>query len=242
MIEEKILDLVKEANPSNPISFVHNIVKPFAIEQLDNYILNCNDCDICNCTKTLTKGNPNASIMIIGESSTEDQQGNEYSYPFECESGDFLNRALEKIGVNKEEIFYVNSVNCFPHRNLNDNIIKRAPTKTERTNCKLFLDYAIKTVEPLLIICLGSVATNGINEEIGKHNISKIRGEYFMYRGIKVMPTFHPGFFIELEKSAKLDEETITAYQWDFFNDLNKAFNDLQEEYPDLNIINNVEE
>ena len=237
MIEEKILNLVKEANPANPISFVHNIVKPLANEQLNNYILECEDCNICNCTKTITKGNPNASIMIIGESSSEEQQGTDSIHPFENPSGALLSRALAKLNVNEDEIFYINSVNCFPHRVNGDKLIKRSPTKTERTNCKAFLDYAIKIVEPLLIICLGGVATNGINEEIGKQNISKIRGEYFNYRGIRVMPTYHPGYFIELDKSGKLDEETIASYQWDFFNDLEKAFNDLNDEYPELEII-----
>lgn len=238
MIEDKILELVKEVNPDNPISFVHNLVKPFAKQKLDNYILECEDCDICKTKKTITKGNPNASVLIIGESSTEDQQNYDNAYPFDNESGKLLFKALKQLNINIEQLFFANSVNCFPHREHNGIKIKRAPTKTERTNCKVFLDYTIKMVEPLLIICLGGVATNDINEEIGKHNISKIRGSYFMYHGVNVMPTYNPGYFIELEKSKKLDEETIIEYQWDFFNDLKKAFSDLQKQYPDLNIIN----
>lgn len=240
MIEDKILELVKEVDPDNPISFVHNLVKPYAKQKLDNYILECEDCcNICKTQKTITKGNPNASILIIGESSTEDQQNCENTYPFNNESGELLAKALKNLKVNTDQLFFINSVNCFPHREHNGTKIKRAPTKTERTNCKVFLDYAIKMVEPLLIICLGGVATNDINEEIGKQNISKIRGQYFMYHGINVIPTYHPGYFIELEKSKRLDEETIIDYQWDFYYDLEKAFNDLQEQYPDLNIFIN---
>ena len=237
-MDEQILQIVKEVNPDNPISYVHNLVKPFAQEKLNSYILECNDCSICNCKKTLTKGNPNASVMIIGESCSEDQQNSDgINYPFNNEAGESLHKTLQILNVNTDEIFFINSVNCFPNRENNGVKIKRAPTKTERTNCKLFLDYALKIVEPLMIICLGSVATNGINEEIGKQNISKIRGNYFMYRGVKVMPTYHPGYFIELEKSKRVDEDTITGYMWDFYYDLEKAFKDLQEEYPNLNII-----
>lgn len=241
-MEEQILKLIEQANPDNPISFVHNIVKPLAKKKLDDYILACEDCGICNTKKTITRGNPNASIMIIGESSTEDQQDSPAEiFPFNNQAGELLARALTKLNINENEIFFMNSVNCFPHRENNGIKIKRAPTKTERTNCKVFLDYALKMVEPLLIICLGGVATNDINEEIGKQNISKIRGQYFQYRGINVMPTYHPGYFLELEKSERLDEDTIVNYQWDFFNDLEKAFNDMQEQYPDLNIINKEE-
>ena len=63
-----------------------------------------------------------------------------------------------------------------------------------------------------------------------------------MYRGIKVMPTFHPGYFLELEKSNRFDEETINNYKWDFYNDIEKAISDLQEQYPDLDLIKNNEE
>lgn len=236
-LEENIYSLVQEANPDNPIQFVTDIVRPLAKAKLDNYIIDCNDCGICNCTKTRTKGNPNASIMIIGESSTEDQQFEEVAEPFENQSGELLNRALDKLNINRDELFFINSVNCFPHRMDGDLQIKRSPTKTERTNCKVFLDYALKIVQPLVIICLGGVATNGINEEIGKQNISKIRGSYFMYRGIDVMPTYHPGYFLELEKS-NLDEDYITELQWDFFNDLEKVFDDFHKKYPDIQIYN----
>lgn len=236
-IEDSVYSLVQEANPDNPIQFVTDIVRPLAKAKLDSYIIDCRDCGICNCTKTITKGNPNASIMIIGESSTEDQQYEEVAEPFENESGELLNRALDRLNINRDELLFINSVNCFPHRMDGDLQIKRSPTKTERTNCKVFLDYALKIVQPLVIICLGGVATNGINEEIGKQNISKIRGTYFMYRGMEVMPTYHPGYFIELEKS-NLDEDYITELQWDFFNDLEKVFSDFHKKYPDIQIYN----
>lgn len=238
-MQDEILKLVKEANPDNPISFVHNIVKPLAIEKLNSYILDCKDCDICNSTKTITKGNPNASVMIIGESCTLDQQNDKINctYPFDNEYGEVIDSILKKLNINIDEVFVINSVNCFPHREDNGSIVKRSPTKTERTNCKVFLDYAIKIVEPLLIICLGSVATNGINEEIGKHSISKIRGNYFMYRGVEVLPTYHPGYFLELEKSGRYDDDYIVNLKWDLFNDIEKSFKDIDAKHPELNII-----
>ena len=256
--EEKILQLVKEENPDNPLTYVENIVKDLCIEKVNNYILNCNKCDkICNCNKTITYGNSNACVLIIGESGSLNQQDKDFNFPsddlpfddlnnqmpFANEAGDILFKVLDQLNINKEELFFINSINCFPYRLGKDNEkIKRAPTVTERNNCKLYLDYVLKVVQPLLIICLGSVATNDINEEIGKHNISEIRGEYFNYRGIKVMPTFNPQYFIELSKLNKIDEDTINTLKWNFYYDIQKAFIDLQKEYPDINIINNYEE
>lgn len=236
-IYQQIYELVKQAKEDNPMAFVHNIVKPLAHDKLVEHILDCNDCDICNCTKSIPVGNTNASILIIGESATEDQQdGNASADTFNNEHGEVLFDTLEKLNINLDEIYFINSVHCYPHRISGDIQIKRSPTKTERTNCKVFLDYAIKNIEPLMIICLGGVATNGINEEIGKQSISKIRGEYFMYRGIPVMPTYHPGYFLELRKAEKFDDEYIDNLYNDYYNDLLQAFNDFNESFPDLNI------
>ena len=237
MHEEQILQLVKEDNPANPLSYVHNIVKPLAVNVLNDYILQCDDCNICNCVKTIGYGNPNASILIIGESSLEENQENKDNNPINNSCGETLKLILKKLAINKDSIFFINSVNCFPTRESGQEIIKRVPTVSERKKCNTFLDYAIKIVEPLLIICLGSVATNDINEEIGKQAISEIRGNYFNYRGIKVLPTYNPTYFDYLESLDTMDEEYINSLRYDFFNDLKMGFFDLQKEYPDLDII-----
>jgi DNA polymerase len=234
-VEAKILELVKQVNPDNPLSYVQNIVKPMSKEKLDEAIASCEDCEIaCNSKKSVTMGNPNASILVIGESVSEEQQNgdSDYVYPFCDSAGDYLFDMFNHLGVNQNQVFYINSVNCFPSRNG----IKRKSTVAERKNCKYFLDYALKTVEPLLIICLGAVAVNGINEEIGKQKISDIRGTYFTYRGIHVMPTYHPAYFKELQ--GTMPDEMIEELYNDFCSDLSLAVTDLQELYPQLEIIN----
>lgn len=234
--QKKILDLVKGVNPDNPLSYVLNAVKPLAKEVLDNAILECNDCEIaCNSVKSLTKGNPNGSILIIGESVTTDQQesNEECVYPFEDDYKEALTNILDSFNVNYDQLFFINSVNCFPNRNGK----KRGATVNERNNCKCFLDYAIKMVEPLMIICLGAVSVNGINEEIGKQKITDIRGNFFQYRGIDVMPTFHPRFFKELTEKS-MPECVIDEYYNEFFSDLNLAFTTFAEKYPKIKIFN----
>lgn len=233
-IESQILKLVEQANPENPLYFVQNIVKPMCQKQIDDVIINCNACEIaCGSKKSITRGNPNASILIIGESVSQEQQDGDSDlvYPLIDTAGDYLQEVLTYLNINEEQIFYINSVNCFPHREG----IKRSSTIIERDACKTILDYTIKVVQPLIIICLGAVAINGINEEIGKHSVKDIRGKYFMYRGLDVMPTFHPGYFNEL--NGKVPNELIETYHGQFVNDIEKAINDLTESYPDINII-----
>lgn len=233
-VEESIYNLVLQANPDNPLDYVRNIVKPLAQYKLDELILNCKDCDICkDSVKTVTRGNPNAPIMVIGEAvSKEQQDAGENTYPLYGDgASENLNRVLEHLNVNEDKLFFINSVNCFPQRNG----IKRASTVAERRNCKTFLDYAIRTVDPILIICLGAVAVNGINEEIGKQKITDIRGKFFTYRGINVLPTFHPGYFNEI--LDKVPEELVEEYYNQFYDDIALAITALNEQRPDLYII-----
>lgn len=236
-VEESIYNLVEKTNPDNPLDYVRNIVKPLAKNKLDNLILSCNDCSICNnSVKTVTRGNPNAPIMIIGEAvSKEQQEAGQNTYPlYEDSASQNLNVVLEHLRVDENKLFFINSVNCFPQRNG----IKRASTVAERKNCKTFLDYAIRIVDPILIICLGAVAVNGINEEIGKQKITDIRGQFFTYRGINVLPTFHPGYFNEI--LDKVPGELVEEYYNLFYDDIALAINSLNEQRPDLHIIKEV--
>ena len=231
-IQQQIYDLVKKANPDNPLAFALNSVKPLAKLRLDDCISCCDACNICDAKqKTITYGNPNAPIMIIGESCSEEQYG-EDCIPLDDKYGVLLKETLNELNVTKDSVFYTNSVNCFPYRYVKEKIVGRAPTVQERKNCKVFLDYAIDMVRPLLIICLGAVAVNSINEEIGMSNINNIRGEYFTYRDIPVMPTYHPKFFMNDYNDEELNEE----YKKKFKDDITKAINWVNEEYPNLNI------
>lgn len=233
-VEKLIYDLVEKADPDNPLDYVRNIVKPLAKNKLDNLILNCNDCDICNnSVKTITRGNPNAPIMIIGEAVSKEQQDlGQNTYPlYEDSASQNLKSVLDHLNVDEDKLFFINSVNCFPQRNG----IKRASTVAERRNCKTFLDYAIRMVNPILIICLGAVAVNGINEEIGKQKITDIRGQFFTYRDINVLPTFHPGYFNEI--IDKVPEELVEEYYNLFYDDIAMAIVALNEQRPDLHII-----
>lgn len=233
-MERQILDLVKLSNPSNPLQYVHNIVKDLSIEKLNNQILQCRDCESCNGPKSLTKGISNATVMIIGESVSEDQKNSDIVYPFENEGGEILDIVLEHYDINKEELFYINSVNCWPNKKVGSEYISRTPTKKEVDNCKVFLEYAIKVVQPRVIITLGGVALNSLFDE--KLAITLERGVWKEYNGIVLMPTFHPAYFNKIK--GKKDPELIEMQKMDFMNDIGKAFLYLEENYPDNNVNN----
>ena len=64
----------------------------------------------------------------------------------------------------------------------------------EAATCKPFLLREIEAVKPEVIVVLGNTAVkNLLDTNIG---ITKLRGEFQEFNGIKVMPTFHPAYLL----------------------------------------------
>lgn len=190
-----ILNLVRAANPDNPLSYVQAIVKPLAREKMDNYIASCKDCQSCSSIRSITYGELSAKIMIVGSSVLISQQGT-LVYPF-CGTpeGKLLNQILNDCRVDPKELFWINAVNCLPAKIVNGKTLIRTPTKMEISKCSAYLNYAIDVIQPLVIILLGSIAFNAFQTSA----LMKVRGKLFDIKGIPAMPTFHPGYLLTLQ-------------------------------------------
>lgn len=151
--------------------------------------------DIGNCTRCVlhegrtkivhSTGNPQADLMFVGEApgADEDAQGK----PFVGRAGQLLNKIIEAIDLKREDVFIGNINRCRPPGN-------RTPTLDEAATCKPFLLREIAIVRPKIIVVLGNTACQNLLET--KVGITKIRGEFQDYFGIKVMPTFHPAYLL----------------------------------------------
>jgi uracil-DNA glycosylase family 4 len=151
--------------------------------------------DIGNCTRcplwegrtqiVHSKGNLESDLMFVGEApgADEDEQG----APFVGRAGQLLTKIIEGIGLKREEVFIGNINRCRPPGN-------RAPTLPEAETCKPFLLREITIVRPKVIVVMGNTATqNLLNTKVG---ITRLRGEFQDYFGVKVMPTFHPAYLL----------------------------------------------
>jgi uracil-DNA glycosylase family 4 len=155
------------------------------------------DCQRCKLGKGRTnlvfgEGSPNARLMFIGEApgAEEDLQGR----PFVGEAGQVLNNMLHKLGLKREDVYITNIVKSRPPRN-------RDPEADEVEACLPFLIKQIDSIRPQVIVTLGKIATNNlldINEPI-----TKIRGKWREFKGIKVMPTFHPSYLHRFPKERR---------------------------------------
>ena len=110
------------------------------------------DNDVCLALKesatqlVMGDGNPNASIVFIGEApgKKEDEQG----LPFVGASGRFLNEMLEAAGMARSDVYITNIVKYRPPNN-------RDPSLEEKREFWPYLMRQLKIIQPKVIITLG---------------------------------------------------------------------------------------
>ncbi len=132
-----------------------------------------------------TEGNPKARLMFIGEAPGADEDAQ--ARPFVGRAGQLLNKIIEAIGMRREDVLIGNVNRCRPPQN-------RTPTPAEAATCKPFLLREIAVVRPEVIVVLGNTAMKNLLDT--KEGITKLRGQFQDYYGIKVMPTFHPAYLL----------------------------------------------
>jgi uracil-DNA glycosylase family 4 len=147
-------------------------------------------------------GNPQAALVFVGEGPGyhEDQQGQ----PFVGEAGLLLTRIIEAIGLRRDEVYITNVVKCRPPNNRN-------PESDEIAMCEPFLLQQLEVIQPKLICALGKFAA----QTLLKTNtpISKLRGRFHAYHGIKLMPTYHPAYLLRNPEDKRLVWEDMQLVQ-----------------------------
>ena len=132
-----------------------------------------------------TEGNRQARLMFVGEAPGADEDAQ--ARPFVGRAGQLLTKIIEAIGLKREDVLIGNVNRCRPPAN-------RAPLPDEAATCKPFLLREIEAVQPEVIVVLGNTAMkNLLDTKIG---ITRLRGEFQDFNGIKVMPTFHPAYLL----------------------------------------------
>lgn len=149
------------------------------------------DCQRCRLAAGRTQivfgdGAPDADLLLIGEGpgEQEDLRG----VPFVGRAGELLTQMIEKgLRIPRASVYICNIVKCRPPSN-------RTPLADEVAACRRFLDGQIDAVRPKVILALGKPATSLL---LGRDvAISRVRGTWQDYRGVPVMPTFHPAFLL----------------------------------------------
>jgi DNA polymerase len=147
----------------------------------------CKRCKLCQARTNIVfgVGNPSASLMFVGEGpgADEDAQGE----PFVGRAGQKLNEMIRAIGLERKDVYIANVVKCRPPSN-------RDPEPDEVATCSPFLFRQIEAIRPKAIVALGSPAAKTLLDT--KTGITSLRGRWGVFRGIPVMPTFHPAYLL----------------------------------------------
>lgn len=135
-------------------------------------------------------GNIDAELMFVGEApgAEEDVQGE----PFVGAAGQLLTRIIQAMGLTRQTVYIANILKCRPDTP-GQTYGNRKPTPEEMQTCIPYLEAQIDLIKPKVMVALGGTATEGL---LGLGGIMKLRGNWQTYRGIPVMPTYHPSYLL----------------------------------------------
>jgi uracil-DNA glycosylase len=172
-----------------------------SLEELRDNIGDCRRCKLHSGRTHVVfgVGNPNAKLMFVGEGPgrDEDLKGE----PFVGRAGQLLTDIITKgMGLAREDVYIANVVKCRPPQNRN-------PEADEVASCEPFLKKQIELIRPEIIVGLGKFAVQTLLQS--KVPITRLRGNWHTYMGIKLMPTFHPAYLLRNPADKKLVWEDI---------------------------------
>jgi uracil-DNA glycosylase len=159
-------------------------------DSLESIVTDMGDCRRCKLSTTRTHivfgaGSPSAVLMFVGEAPgfDEDQQG----VPFVGKAGHLLTRIIQAINLTRDQVYICNVIKCRPQGNRN-------PEPDEIMACSPFLKRQIASIQPEFICALGTFAAQTLLKTT--QPISRLRGRFYDYNGIRLLPTFHPSYLL----------------------------------------------
>jgi DNA polymerase len=165
----------------------------------------CRRCRLASGRKNIVfgVGNPDAHLVFVGEApgADEDEQGE----PFVGKAGQLLTKMIEAMGYRRQDVYICNVIKCRPPGNRN-------PEPDEVAACEPFLKKQLASLRPRVIVALGKFAAQCLLRD--DTPISRLRGGFRTYEGIKLMPTFHPAYLLRdptKKKEAWADLKAVNA-------------------------------
>lgn len=169
-----------------------------AAEVMASLVEEAQGCELCclsegRTTVVVGEGDIACRLMFIGEGpgADEDRQGR----PFVGRAGVLLTKIIDAMGLAREDVYITNVVKCRPPGN-------RVPEPDEIVACMPYLERQVAAIEPEVICTLGNVATQTVTGE--RRPISDMHGKTYEYRGISVIPTYHPAACLRNPDTKKL--------------------------------------
>lgn len=196
-MDKKIIDTIKCVVETEMLSGTRDLplrAMSGKIDKLKEKLSGCQRCVLAETRENVVfgEGSLDARLMFVGEApgSEEDKQAR----PFVGRAGKLLTKMIESLGLAREEVYIANILKCRPPGNRN-------PSNNEISECIPFLREQVETISPRVICSLGKFASQTLlNTDTP---ISKLRGNFHEYSGIKLMPTYHPAYLLRNPRAKK---------------------------------------
>lgn len=157
-------------------------------------------------------GDIHARILFVGEApgADEDLRGE----PFVGKAGELLTKIITAMGLTRDSVFIANILKCRPDTpgQVSGN---RKPSPEEMATCIPWLERQIDLVQPQVMVALGATAVEGLLGK-GTTGITQLRGSWQDYRGIPLMPTYHPAYLLRnqaLSEKRKVWEDMLQVLE-----------------------------
>ena len=188
--------------------------KTEALKELRERALVCMKCQNLAAARTnvvFGVGSVDAQLMFVGEAPgvDEDRRGE----PFVGAAGQLLTKIIQTMGLSRETVYIANILKCRPDTPGQDSG-NRKPTADEMRTCIPYLHSQIDIIQPKVLVALGATAVEGLLGQAG--GISRLRGNWQEYRGIPLMPTFHPAYLLRnmaLSEKRKVWEDMLLVME-----------------------------
>jgi len=191
----------QEARPTFPLAPRDDL--PDDLGTLARMVSECRKCGLCG-TRTNTvfaDGSPTARLLFIGEAPGRDEDLK--GLPFVGRAGQLLDKMIAAIQLRRDEVYICNVLKCRPPEN-------RTPAPDEVEQCLPYLEQQLALVRPSLICALGLSAVQALLKT--KSSMASLRGRTFEYRGIPLIPTYHPAALLRnpgLKREAWEDMQRV---------------------------------
>lgn len=173
------------------------------LDELHIYCSLCTNCSLYrNCYQIVVgKGNPNAKLMIIGESPSGDDELSRI--PFSDRFGLMLNDFLDEIELSRNDVYITNAVKCNQNAKTPPKTKKRPPYFPEISACRPWLDQELELIKPKAVLCLGRVALISVlRKENDKLKLSNYFNQILTvdYAPFKIIPSYHLSYICYMKK------------------------------------------
>jgi DNA polymerase len=211
--QSNLLSLPGETIPS-PAPPLDPQAKAAAFAALRERALACVKCPhLASSRKTVVfgVGSIDAQLMFVGEApgADEDEQGE----PFVGKAGQLLTKIIQATGLQRADVYIANILKCRPDTP-GQSAGNRKPTADEMATCIPYLHEQIDLIRPKVLVALGATAVEGL---LGKTiGITRLRGNWKTYRGIPLMPTYHPAYLLRnqaMSEKRKVWEDVLAVME-----------------------------